>query len=74
VRTYRNLAADPETSPYALNVIAPNLDAARELAPRIAALDGVAGVRWIEDFVGVSESKASQATVGEFRRRLLSLT
>lgn len=51
VETYRDLANDPETSPYALEVLAPNLDAAAELVPKLTALDTVAGVRWIQDFV-----------------------
>ncbi len=51
VQTYRDLARDPDTSPYALNVIAPDLKSAGELAPKLAAADGVAGVRWIDDFV-----------------------
>ena len=50
-RTYRDLARDPETSPYALNALAPDAEAAREMAPRLADLEGVAGVRWIGSFV-----------------------
>jgi predicted RND superfamily exporter protein len=51
VETYRDLAHDPDTSPYGLNVIAANLEAAAELAPKLAALPGVASVRWIDNFV-----------------------
>lgn len=51
VRTYHDLARNPDTSPYALNVVAPDLAQARDLAGRLAALDGVAGVRWIDNFV-----------------------
>lgn len=51
VETYRDLARDPGTSPYALNVLAADADAARQLAPKLAAVAGVEGVRWIEDFV-----------------------
>jgi len=69
VQTYRDLAGDPETSPYALNVIAPNLDAARELAPKLAARPGVAGVRWIEDFVP-KEQDAKLAALAAVRERL----
>ena len=71
VRTYRDLADDPETSPYALNVIAPNIEAAAELAPRLAALDGVAGVRWIDNFVPADQDaklaalEAARNRVGE---------
>src|SRR6185503_12305476 len=71
VKTYRDLARDPDTSPYALNVMAPNLDAAAELAPKLAAADGVAGVRWINDFVPADQQakltaiKASKERLGE---------
>ncbi|HEX2553056.1 MAG TPA: MMPL family transporter [Microvirga sp.] len=51
VMTYRDLASDPQTSPYALNVLAPNLEAARALEPRLRAVPGVAGVRYIENFI-----------------------
>jgi hypothetical protein len=51
VVTYRDLASDPQTSPYQLNVLAPNLDAARALAPRLRAVQGVADVRYIENFI-----------------------
>lgn len=51
VETYKDLARDPETSPYALNVLAPDIESARDLAPKLAALEGVAGVRWIGSFV-----------------------
>jgi hypothetical protein len=69
VKTYRDLARDPDTSPYALNVIAPNLEAAAELAPKLAAAKGVAGVRWINDFVpGDQEPKL--AALAAARERL----
>jgi uncharacterized protein len=55
VRTYQDLASDPQTSPYALNVLAPNLEAARALAPKLAAVEGVAGVRWVESFVPANQ-------------------
>ena len=55
VQTYHDLASDPQTSPYALNVLVPNLDAARALAPKLAAIEGVAGVRWIERFVPTNQ-------------------
>lgn len=61
VQTYRDLARDPDTSPYALNVVAPNLDAAEELAPKLAALPGVAGVRWIENFVPTDQDAKLKA-------------
>lgn len=80
VTTYRDLARDPDTSPYALNVMAPNLDAAADLAPRLAAAEGVAGVRWINDFVPTDQEpklaaiKAARERLGEqfFRQEAVS--
>lgn len=51
VKMFRDLAADPETSPYALNVLAPDPKGARDMAERLARIDGVAGIRWIESFI-----------------------
>lgn len=51
VQTYRDLARDPDTSPYALNVMAANMEEAGELAGRLAEAPGVAGVRWIDNFI-----------------------
>jgi hopanoid biosynthesis associated RND transporter like protein HpnN len=71
VITYRDLARDPDTSPYALNVIAPDLQAAAELAPKLAAASDVAGVRWIDDFVPkdqppkIEAIKAARERLGE---------
>ena len=69
VQTYRDLANDPETSPYALNVMAPNLEEARALAPKLAALDGVAGVRWIGEF-RAADQDAKLAALAAVRERL----
>ncbi len=68
VKTYRDLAADPETSPYALDVLAPDLDAAAEMAKKLAAVDGVAGVRWIGDFVP-RDQEAKLAALAAVRER-----
>jgi hypothetical protein len=51
VQTFHDLADNPQTSPYSLNVLAPNPEAARGLADRLSRVDGVAGVRWIESFI-----------------------
>jgi len=56
VLAYRDLAADPETSPYALNVAAPDADAAGALAERLAQVEGVAAVRSLADFVPPDQS------------------
>jgi len=69
VTTYRDLARDPDTSPYALNVMAPDMDAAAELAPRLAAAPGVAGVRWIDDFIPRDQER-KLAAIKEARDRL----
>jgi hopanoid biosynthesis associated RND transporter like protein HpnN len=69
VRTYRDLADDPATSPYALNAIAPNLDAARELACRLAGLEGVAEVLTIESLVP-DDQAAKLEVLRETARRL----
>ncbi len=72
VITYRDLASDPQTSPYALNVLAPNLDAARALAPRLRAVEGVAGVRFIENFIPADQDRKI-AILGELMQNLQSM-
>ncbi len=69
VQTYEALAESPETSPYALNVLAPDMEAARELVPQLAALEGVAGVRWVGDFVP-DDQEAKLAALEAARERL----
>ena len=69
VETYRDLAKNPETSPYALNVLAPNIEAAREMVPRLEALQGVAGVRWIGNFIP-EDQEAKLAALETGRQRL----
>jgi hopanoid biosynthesis associated RND transporter like protein HpnN len=51
VRVYRELARDPITSPYGIDLLAPSLPAARGLADRLRHIDGVAQVRTVESFV-----------------------
>jgi len=69
VETYRALAGDPDTSPYALNVVAADRDAAREMATRLAALPGVEGVRSIEDFIPGDQEPKLEA-IAAARERL----
>jgi hopanoid biosynthesis associated RND transporter like protein HpnN len=69
VETYRDLASNPETSPYAMNVLAPDMEAAREMVPRLAALDGIAGVRWVGDFIP-ADQEAKLAALDAARGRL----
>jgi hopanoid biosynthesis associated RND transporter like protein HpnN len=56
VKTYRDLANNPSTSPYSVDAIAENQDAARELARRLAGVQGVAEVRTAESFVPVDQA------------------
>lgn len=51
VITYRDLAKDPATSPYSINVVADNEDDARARAEKLAALPGVAKVATAEQFL-----------------------
>jgi hopanoid biosynthesis associated RND transporter like protein HpnN len=51
VRTYRDLAGKPETSPYSVNILTPNLDAAQGLADRLRGLPEVGGVRTLASYV-----------------------
>ncbi|MCV0387857.1 MAG: MMPL family transporter [Nitrobacter sp.] len=51
VRAYRDLASRPQLSPYALNIAAPNLGAARDLVRRLEVVPGVQEARSIDDLV-----------------------
>jgi len=51
VRTWRELARDPDTNPDTLDVLAPGLPAAQALAARLAALPEVARATTLADFV-----------------------
>lgn len=51
VRTYRDLASRPETSPYGVNILAPDLAAADALAERMRELPGVGAVRTLSSYV-----------------------
>ncbi|MCQ8242093.1 MMPL family transporter [Rhizosaccharibacter radicis] len=50
-RTLHLLMADPLTSPYSVELLAPNLDVARGLATRIGRLPLVHDVLWLGSFV-----------------------
>jgi len=69
VRTYRDLASDPQTSPYALNVLAPDMEAAGDLAKKLSALADVAGVIWVGSFVP-QDQPAKLAALADVRERL----
>ena len=51
VATYRDLAATPRTSPYSINILTPNLDAAQALADRLRLLPESGGVRTFASFI-----------------------
>ena len=73
VQVYRELARDPATSPYEVNVTAPNLQSARELADRLRGVAGVALVRTVESFIparsGAEESRAFSHQASSSRAR-----
>jgi len=51
VSTFHELLARADTAPWAIDVVAPNLDTARTLAKKLAALPTVAETRTIIDYV-----------------------
>ena len=51
VIAYRDLAKDPQTTPYSINVVAANLEDARARAEKLAALPGVEKVVTAEQFL-----------------------
>ncbi len=57
VSTWRELARDSNTTPNTLEALAPNLDAARTLAARLAALPEVARATTLLDFVPGEQSE-----------------
>lgn len=51
VATYRDLAATPRTSPYSVNILTPDLEAAQALADRVRTLPESGGVRTFASFI-----------------------
>ena len=72
VSTWRELARDPDTTPNTLEALAPNLDAARALAARLAALPEVARATTLLDFV--PEAQAEKLALIEDAAMLMGLT
>ncbi|HYC55532.1 MAG TPA: MMPL family transporter [Candidatus Binatia bacterium] len=67
VQTFQDLLSRPGSTPWIIDVIAPSLDQARELARRIAALDVVSSVRTIDDYVpGQQEEKLEILETAQF--------
>jgi len=55
--TLEALASDPDWTPNAINVLAPSLDEAQRLAPRIAALPEVSRVLTLKTFVPTEQDE-----------------
>lgn len=72
VRTYRALASNPETSPYALNVVAPDRETARKLANELSKVTGVAQVRTVDDLVPDNQAEKLD-TIHETASRLVPI-
>ncbi|WP_448205644.1 MMPL family transporter [Azospirillum sp. sgz302134] len=51
VRTYRELATVPQTSPYSINILEPDLAAAQATADRLRGNETVGGVRTFAGFI-----------------------
>jgi hopanoid biosynthesis associated RND transporter like protein HpnN len=64
VRTYRDLASRPETSPYSVNILAANLDAAQATVPTLRGLPEVGGVRTLASYVP-DDQDAKLAIIGD---------
>jgi hopanoid biosynthesis associated RND transporter like protein HpnN len=70
VIAYRDLAHDPKTSPYSLNVVANNVEDAHARAARLAAAPGVSHVMTAEDYLPTEQAqkleliKATQTNLG----------
>jgi len=67
--TLEALAADPEWTPNALNVLVPSLEAAQRLVPRLAALPEVSRTVTLSTFVP-TEQQEKLALISDTARRL----
>jgi hopanoid biosynthesis associated RND transporter like protein HpnN len=72
VQVYRELARDPATSPYAVDLVAPGLPAARDLADRMRGVAGVAQVRTIESFIP-ADQEGKQAALAAIKRQFQAI-
>jgi hopanoid biosynthesis associated RND transporter like protein HpnN len=63
------LAADPEWTPNAISVLAPSLEAAQRLAPKLAALPEVSRTVTLATFVPTEQQK-KLALIGDAAKRL----
>lgn len=64
VQTYRDLASRPETSPYSVNILAADLDAALLMVPTLQGLPEVGGVRTLASYVP-DDQDAKLAIIGD---------
>ncbi|WP_158045730.1 MMPL family transporter [Skermanella pratensis] len=64
VRTYRDLANSPDTSPYGVNILADDLDSANAAAERLRGLPGVGQVRTASSYIP-SQQDEKLATIGD---------
>jgi hopanoid biosynthesis associated RND transporter like protein HpnN len=67
--TLEALAADPDWTPNAISVLTPSLQAAQQLAPRLAALPEVSRTVTLASFVP-TEQPAKLALIGDAAKRL----
>ncbi len=67
--TLEALASDPDWTPNALNVLAPSLDTAQRLAPRLNALPEVSRTVTLATFIP-TEQQEKLALIGEAAKRL----
>ena len=70
MRTLHLLMADPVTSPYSAEILAPNLAVARSLAPRFEALPLVHDVLYLDSFVP-NDQPAKLALIADAAQILL---
>ncbi|UEM18416.1 MMPL family transporter [Skermanella mucosa] len=64
VRTYRDLANSPDTSPYGVNILADDLDSANAAAERLRGLPGVGQVRTASSYIPAQQEE-KLAAIGD---------
>ena len=72
VATFIDLSADPDTTPYTAEILAPSLDAAATLVPRLKALPEVARVVTLASFV--PENQVEKVEIVEDAAQIYGLT
>lgn len=69
VSTYRDLARDPNTSPYVVSVLVPDEAAAQAMSARLAAIPGVGDVLSVSSFVP-RDQEQKLAALQQIRQQL----